>query len=300
MKFQLVPIVVVAALVLVAIALRPVLRWKALDGTSRSSLGRRALVLIVCLPIVFATPIKNAAVHHNPVWPVELKVLGHSFPHLQEAYSSSPAHLENASRPVRFFRSVFEIDNAAISTQRRWSLDQWAPSSDPACRMGGFFGAYVAVNLVAIAWIVWRGGRREAKHAVALFCAVTLVASLVPQSHELRYYMHWMLLLVCLNLVLWTGSRERRLVGLVAALALGIVTWSTGGGYLYASGTAFRDFVPKRTEAAVIDAASPGEHLCIAREPFTFLYAPTFHARKDYAVQEATSDHDCQGHRLIQ
>ena len=134
--------------------------------------------------------------------------------------------------------------------------------------------------------------------AVALFAGVTVVASLVPQSHELRYYMHWMLLLVALNLVLW--AREARwAVGLVAASALAVVTWSTDAAYLYASGSTFTELVERRVERSVIESAAPGERLCIARQPFTFLYAPAFHEKKDYAVQEATEESDCRGARRL-
>ena len=297
-KFQLVPIVTIASAVLLFVSLRDLRRWKSVSAPARSAFWRRLGVFALALPLVFATPIKNAALHGNPVWPIELRVLGHTFPHVEEAYQSSPRHLTNVSRPMRFLRSALEIDNRPISTQRRWSLDQWTPPDEPGYRMGGYFGAYVVLHLLALGVAAWRRRTREAIVATALFAGVTVVASLVPQSHELRYYMHWMLLLVALNVVLW--AREARwAVGLVAASALAVVTWSTDAAYLYASGNTFDELLARRVERSVIDAASPGERLCIAREPFTFLYAPTFHAKKDYTVQEATTDADCQRARHV-
>ena len=134
--------------------------------------------------------------------------------------------------------------------------------------------------------------------AVALFGGVTVVASLVPQSHELRYYMHWMLLLVSLNVVLW--AREARwAVGLAAASALAVVTWSTDAAYLHASGSTFEELLERRVDRSVVEAASPGERLCVGRQPFTFLYAPVFHRKKDYVVQEATTEADCRGARFV-
>jgi hypothetical protein len=302
MKFQLVPIVAVASIALVVLVCRDLARGPraglALGVDARRSFGKRLLVVGLAVPLVFATPIKNAVVHGNPVWPVELRVLGHSFPHVEEAYGSSPRHLENAPKAVRFFRSALEIDNRPISTQRRWSLDQWTPPDEPGYRMGGYFGAYVLINLVGLAAAAWRRRTRETRVAAALFGGVTVVAALVPQSHELRYYMHWMMLLVALNLVLW-GREQRWAVGLVATAALAVVGWSTNAGYLYASGSPFEDFLAKRVEPAVIESAMPGERLCLGRQPFTVLYAPTFHPKKDYAVQEATTDADCAGARRI-
>jgi hypothetical protein len=294
MKFQLVPIVLVASLALVIVALRHRRPLRALQG--------RAAVILVALPIVFATPIKNTIAHGNPVWPIELTIAGHAFPHLESAYEQSPPNLASSSRPTRFLHSILELESRPISTKRRWSIDQWAPSSDPTCRMGGYFGAYVALNLAALAWITWKERRRrEVVVAAALFAGVTLVASLVPQSHELRYYMHWMLLLVSLNLVLWSqrGALARGGLGLASALALSIVVWSTDGVYLYASGSPFSVFLAKRTERAVVDSAAPGERLCIMRPPYTFLYSAPFHGRADYAVQEASEESDCKDARRV-
>ncbi len=247
---------------------------------------------------MLATPIKNVARHGNPVWPVELRVLGHAFPHVEAAYASSPRHLERAPGPVRFARSVLEIDNRPIASHARWSLDQWTPPDEPGYRMGGFFGGYVALNLAALGWAAWRRRSRPALAAAALFAAVSVVAALVPQAHELRYYMHWMLLLVSLNLVLW-AKEAKATVGIVVTAALGIVAWSTSGGYLYASGSSFHDFMTDRVDASVIDGAATGERLCLSRQPFTVLYAPTFHPKKRYAVQEATTDADCAGARRV-
>jgi hypothetical protein len=287
-KFQLVPVVVVAALAIVVVVIR-----------QRPRVPAHLAVVALAIPLVFATPLKNTLRHGNPVWPIELHVAGHAFPSRERAYDQSPPNLAARSRPVRFLHSVLELDNAPIASKARWSLDQWAPADDPSCRMGGYFGAYVALNLIALAAIALRRRRREHLVAIAVFGVVTAVAALVPQSHELRYYMHWMLLLVCLNVALWAreGPGARAALGLAAALALAVVVWSTGGGYLYASGIRFADFVAKRTERAVVDSARPGERLCLARQPFTFLYAAPFHGRTDYGVQEATRLADCNGAR---
>lgn len=287
-KFQLVPVVTVAFGALVVLAV--LRRW-----------GARALVVLaIMLPLVFATPIKNTIVHRNPVWPVAISVLGHSFPHVEEAYGSSPRHLADSSRPARFLRSALEVDNRPIASRRRWSVDQWTPTDEPAYRMGGYFGAYVVLNLAAFAWAVFRRRPRGAvhgapvtRHGGIVFGTVTVVAAFVPQSHELRYYMHWMLVLVCMNLVFWTRE-ARSLVGGVALVAFAIVAWSTGAGYLYASGITFQELLASQVDRTVIESARPGARLCVARQPFSVLYAPIFQTKKDYTVQEAMTDADCK------
>jgi hypothetical protein len=288
-KFQLVPLVGLAALVIAARALAP--------GGGRA---RRLVVLAVFVPIVLATPIKNAIVHANPVYPVALLGL----PHAEAPYSSSPGWLAHAPRPARFACSVLEIGLRPIASHRRWSLDQWTPPSEDGYRMGGFFGAYVVANLVALAAAIARRRRsprdrerREGLAAGAFVLGTTVVVSVMPQSHELRYYLVWMLVLVAVNLVLW---REARLpVAAIATAALVVVAWSTGGAFLYASGDSFAELVREKTDARALDAIHPGERVCVEREPWTFLYAPEFHPGKRYAVQEAERDDDCGALRKL-
>jgi hypothetical protein len=139
---------------------------------------------------------------------------------------------------------------------------------------------------------------REAKIAVRFAGGATVVASVMPQSHELRYYLFWMLLLVALNLVVW--SRERRAVtGLVALAAFAIVGWSTEGTYLYASGDSFATFVAAKVDRAALDRVQPGERVCVNRQPWTFLYAPRFHPERSYSVQEAEGPDECAGARPL-
>ncbi len=281
MKFQLVPVVVVASLVLVVIALR----------RDEERLGR-LLVVTLALPLVFATPLKNLALHGNPVWPVELRVLGHTFPHLEGAYASSPDWLAALPGPVRWAASVLELGLRPIASHARWSLDQWTPPRETGYRMGGFFGAYVVVNVVALAAAVIVQRSRESKVALAFMAGASVMASLMPQAHELRYYLFWMLLLVALNLIVWARAR-RVTVGLVALGALAVVAWSTGGTYLRASGDSFATLVADHVDVQALDRLGPAERICIARAPWTFLYAPRFHPGRDYAVQEAESLSEC-------
>ena len=68
--------------------------------------------------------------------------------------------------------------------------------------------------------------------------------SAMPQSHELRYYMDWMIVLVLLNLWLAcrSGSRARpRVFGVVAAAAMGVVIAVTHGDYVRPVGSTLRE-----------------------------------------------------------
>lgn len=282
-KFQLVPVTLATSLVFVVTALK--------SDTGRP---RRMLVLALALPLVMATPLKNLVLHGNPVWPVELSVLGRSFPHVERAYASSPDWLEHSPRPVRFFASVLELGLRPIASHARWSIDQWTPPREPGYRMGGFFGAYVVVNVVALVVGAIRMKTRESRVALAFAIGLTIVTSLMPQSHELRYYLVWMLVLIALVLVVWAKHRPFVTAG-VAVTALAIVSWSTEGGYLYASGDSFSTLVAAKVDAKIIEQAAPGSRICVDRQPWTFLYAPRFHPARQYSVQEAEEEADCAG-----
>ncbi|WP_394821643.1 hypothetical protein [Pendulispora albinea] len=286
MKFQMLPAVVLGLGALFACA---VLR----RGPGAMGTKRTLLVFAAALPIVFATPIKNVVRYHNPVWPEEVHVLGVDFPHLEEAYASSPAYLEHASRPRRFAWSLFEVGLPPIASQRRWSIDQYTPPSEPGYRMGGYFGAYVGLHLAALIGAASRRRSREATMALLGVGAVTLVTCALPQSHELRYYLYWMLLLVSVNLALWAGSAPR-LTGLIAAGACAIVLWGTSARYVHPSGDSFAALLARRVDRSIVERAADGERICVAREPWTFLYARTFHPHlARYTVQEATSEAAC-------
>jgi hypothetical protein len=226
---------------------------------------------------------------------VELHVLGKTLPFAATRYESSPIWLAGVPAPLRFACSVLEIGLRPIASGARWSVDQWTPPDEPGYRMGGFFGAYAIVVVIAMAAAALLRRTRPARVGAVFALAATALVSALPQSHELRYYLFWMLLLVSLALVEWARELPRVTAG-VALAALAIVVWSTKGIYLHPTGESFASLVATRVDRARIERARPGERLCISEEPWTFLYAPPFHAetaRAPFSVQEATTEADC-------
>ena len=257
---------------------------------------RRVLALAaLAMPIVFFTPLKNLVLHHNPYYPVAFLHL----PGPDDPYSSSPVWLEHAPRPIRFVCSVLEIGARPMSDPRRWTVDQWTPPSAPGYRMGGFFGLYAAASLALFAWlVVRRRAERGARAAAIGFGALTALVSVLPQSHELRYYMGWMMVLVVLDLwLLGRAFAPRAMPAVVVAIAAVVLV--TRGAYLYPSGESFDQLVRSETDARVVGRVHDGERVCVRHAPWNFLWASRFHAPKSYAVTEVDVPAECAGARSL-
>jgi hypothetical protein len=283
MRLQLLPLVTLGLIALLPRVYRMGWKWVG--------------VLILALPLIYAWPLKNALLYHNPVYPVRLAFAGFEFPGPDEVYGSSPPTLAHAPRALRWLYSVLEIGLGPL-TDRRWSVDQWAPLDSPAYRMGGFGGPYVMAQLGMLGFILWRKRTKRTWLAAVVFASASIVAAVSPQSHELRYYLYWMLVLVALNLVLWSEG-HMLLPSIAAACAFLWVVILTRGAYIYPSGMRFSALVDARTDPALIQQFGTGERVCLARPPWTFLYAARFHRAARYVVKERVTADDCAGFRYV-
>jgi hypothetical protein len=262
-------------------------------------------LLLVALPFVFATPLENLVLHGNPYFPLRLTLFGHPLAGTEDAYSSSPDWLATSARPVRFVCSLLEMGARPFGDTRRWTIDQWMAPEQRGYRMGGFFNAYVVVELGMLVWRVMRDRSRAVFAGAVGFTALSLIVSLLPQSHELRYYMAWMIVLVLLNA--WLASRPEAergapgpvAVAAVAVCALGVVLAVTRGAYAYPSGSSFAELVRAKVDERVIAGIGNGERVCVNREPFDVLWAPVFHTERRYVLKEAESAADCEGFRPL-
>jgi len=252
----------------------------------------RAWWMLACFPIVFFTPLKNLILHKNPYYPVAMSVFGHTLPGPDEPYSSSPMWLEHAPRPIRFLCSILEL-----GVHDRWTVDQWTPPEATGYRMGGYFGAYVVFNLAFFAWRAIRERTdRRVRAATIGFVVLTAIVSILPQSHELRYYMGWMIVLVSLNVWL---SKKLVWTELACAVSLAAVLFITRASYAYPSGNSFDDLVKKNVQADAIAKVHDGDRVCVRHAPWNFLWAARFHAPKSYAVREAEQPAECEGARPL-
>ncbi len=260
-----------------------------------SRLNRTLLLMLVWLPVVLANPLKNVLLHHNPYYPLRIAVAGHVLPGTEEPYASTPVWLKDTPRPVRFAASVLEIGVRPLTDHRRWTIDQWTPEDASGYRMGGYFGAYVVVHLIWLvaAWV--RDRSRESNVAIIGFAALTVLVSFMPQSHELRYYMVWMITLVSINL--WNATRrnskELLALGCISSVALAIVLLVTQASYAYPSGLTFTGLVRERTDERRIAGLHENATVCMDQAPYNLLWAAVFHPPRHYVVREADHLQGC-------
>jgi hypothetical protein len=306
MRFQLLAVVLLALLAATPRVLGPLFRDLGSAGKARQRALLKLSLIALSLPLVFASPLKNLVLHHNPFYPVKLAPFGIALPGVEDVYSSSPPYLEHAPRPLRFLYSLLEIGVRPMTSRRRWTIDQWMPEGSTGNRMGGFFGAYVVFHLAALGWATARARTLPARVGAALFAVLTAVTALLPQSHELRYYLYWMLVLVSLNLIL-ACQRERLALspsppalGAAGAGALLIVLAVTRCGYVYPSGSSFATLLHDKVDPATLERIRDGGQACLSREPWTILYAATFHPPSRYAIQETERKEDCGAYRWIE
>ncbi len=279
MRFQLAPVVLVA---LIALGLR---------------LTRRTgIALVAALPLVYFWPLKNLVRFGNPAFPVELRMGPLILPGLDTPYEASPPWLENAPKPLRFAASVLEIGARSLGDPMRWTVDQWTPPDHDGYRMGGFFGAYVVFLLGVVAIATFRRRRdleRAARARLVALAVLTVVIAVSPQSHELRYYLVWMLVLVATAL-LAVGPAAR--VGLAAASAgfLIVVVFVTRGAYARPSGDDFEALVKRRVDPGLVEVGRARGRVCVTRPPWSFLHAAPFHpGGPRYVVVEADTAAEC-------
>lgn len=273
-----------------------VIAWRLLQRGDR----KKVIVLALTLPIIFATPLKNLLLHQNPYFPLQLTIAGHALPGVEAPYASSPPWLASMPRPVRFVCSLLEIGIRPITDPRRWTVDQWMPESSGS-RLGGFFGAYVVANVALLVWSATRDREGTARRAGIAFLVFTLVVSLMPQSHELRYYLSWMMVLVALNA--WLVCRmnpaeiklDRATYGWFATASLVFVVAVTRADYVVPSGSSLAQLLENKIDERALATVREGERVCVDREPWSLYYAAPFHPPRHYVVQEAETPTDCAG-----
>lgn len=279
-KPQLQPLVF---LVLCFIAVRILwLRWRLSNKQKLFSWLVKAIPLaFLASLVIFVTPIKNIALYGNPFYPVRIEIAGKVLNHTLPMYSDAPGYLADAPRPQRWLYSLLEINASDL-----WNHDRYSADPDRN-RMGGFLGAYVVFQVVLLIYLIIKNRDRNTILAGTVILVMSVVAANFPQSHELRYFMYWMMVIISLNLYLVTHYRDSLVkptrVGLISLIALIIVGIKTNFVYLKPSFYTLAQFKDRWVDREVIAQIEPGDNICLPkRYPYTFGYTPWFHPELSY------------------
>ncbi len=292
----------------------------------KPKLAKIVPIALIASLLIFATPVKNIVLHGNPFYPIKIQVAGivlnHEFvPHAYQA----------GNRPQKWLDSVLEI-----SSPPWWSTDQWNGGDNRYMdRGGGFFGAYVIFNvllLVSLSIYEFIQNRQlpqaersmDVRTALITVLIISLVPANFPQSHELRYFMFWMICLVSLNLYLLSRSQinwqrwrwlQPKYMGLVYLFFLTIVLNKIGHFY----GKPVFNSMEKQLSTAVkpelLSQIKPEAKICLNIKPaltnreevpfesqqYAFYYSSYFHPELDYSysIRAAINPENCGDRQII-
>jgi hypothetical protein len=273
-------------------------------GATRRSAGLQLYAILSAGTVLIAgNVIANVIAHGNPVYPIELQLGALTLEGPIRAMeigedSLAPLWLSVPS-PLRWIASVFEI-GAYDFRELPWTYDQgycatalsWkhcAHEVGIGFRMGGYFVPYVLGLLALGAWAL--RGRDHRRAILSVFVAVTLLAAFLPRSHELRYYMFWMIVLIAFVLIAVfdrdaPAGRQRNVLAVLVLIALGSVIALTHGHYLNPAAPNLEEVMELRGAPAQVATFPEGATVCVdaGRQPFTSLYARVLHAPRNYGV----------------
>ena len=318
-KLQLEPLVFV---VLFFVAIRILWLHFHRNNTDKASrfhskwLLKASVITFLASLLIFATPIKNIALFGNPFYPVRIEIAGHVLNHKTPLYNDSPGYLGDAPRAQRWLYSILEIKPAP------WSFDQWSEDPDRN-RMGGFFGAYVVFQVLLFSYLLIFYRDRQTFIGAGVLLVMSIVAANFPQSHELRYFMYWMICLVSINLYLVSRAENQlrtklvnsHTLGLVSLFALAIVVAKTNFFYIKPEFITLNKFLGQLQEfptyRETLATIKPNDKICLVTKnlytvtnniwfPAAFTYTPWFYPQLDtYSIQAVYARENCQPNRKI-
>jgi hypothetical protein len=268
--------------------------------------------IIISLPLIFATPTKNLILHQNPFYPIQIQLFGHTFNYTEKTYKDSPNYLKNSPQFQRWIFSILEINSYDSNRPFLWTIDQGNVDRDsPANRMGGYFGAYILFNIGLLLYLCLHKNFVTRTYTIISFGIISIVTSIMPQSHELRYYMYWVIFLVSLNMYLIASNNDWEMkkpifidktkMALSSVFFLFIVAFSTKFTYLlphFFTLSSIKQNVDIQVLAKI--ESSEEQNFClVGKQPFSFLYTSYFQQQSKYNLKATYKKEQCGNYKII-
>ena len=313
-------------LVCCVIGLRLLCLYFKQSSTPKPKLWKIVPIAFLASLLVFATPVKNIVLHGNPFYPIQIQVAGVVLNH-----ELVPKTYQEGNRPQKWLDSVLEITSPPW-----WTTDQWNRGDNKYMnRGGGFFGAYVIFNVLLLIGLSIHEliqnrqlpkteGSIDARTALAIVIVMSIVPANFPQSHELRYFMFWMICLVSLNLYLlsrsqsnWQRSRwlQPKYMGLIYLVFLTIVLSKSGSFYGNPVFKSLEQRISSGVKPELLSQIKPDEKNCLIIKPAlanrqkvpfesqqnAFLYSSYFHPELNYSysIRAAVNPENCGNLKII-
>lgn len=165
-------------------------------------------LIILFIPIIFFTNLKNLIEFKNPVFPLKMPILSNTFSNFSETLSDGsgsqvPTYIKAYPQPYKYLLSVLEINSYDSKRPTLWTIDQGdVPIGSKSFRMGGYF-IFNIVSWILVSCLILRNQPKDKvlKHSLVAITVITIITSFMPQSHELRYWSFVPILLFTFTLV---------------------------------------------------------------------------------------------------
>lgn len=252
-------------------------------------------ILCVALAIIFATPIKNTALHGNPVYPVKVGIGDFTLNHYASEQVWSPPKFPglNASRPAFWLYSMFEIIPTPMYFYF-WDINSWW--GWVGTKFGGTFGAYILFQSIFFISLVALRRTRETRILIILFVIMTACTAAMPGSGQIRYYMYWIIVLISFNLYLAVHLARQgplpkflnmKSLSLTASAALLVVIIFTKAVNVSPTFYSLEDFKRDRVYPKRLSSVQSKNGGCITRAetPYFYLYSSALHPPLKYRLE---------------
>ena len=208
---------------------------------NKNILRNTIFVLGIACILSCSTLIKNTLVHSNPIYPIAFKVpilnLQLNGPEIE--YKNTPGYAEQYgvfSRPIYFLTSITEYDWTIRGITPYYNVDMGSfekPKNYSAARTGGWWGLNIVISISLLAALCLlskatkSNGHRISFFPLTLFIFITGITSFMPQSHELRYFLYWpIVLLFNLAYLVTNLTLSIRYTNVIGALYIGLFIFS--------------------------------------------------------------------------
>jgi hypothetical protein len=244
--------------------------------------------------LTLGNPIKNLIQFGSPFYPVEVTVGSHMIfngPWKASADNSLSYQLRSVPSSLRWLLSILDF-RAFDGRYTPYTYDQGdVDQSLWSFRMGGYSVWSVLINSSFLIWFLVERNRSSMAFKItilAMVIASTVSVIIMPASHELRYYMYWIVSLVSINLIIYCGvdatqvgvypsiSTAYKLISLVLFISMCSIT----GLRYFTWGLNTSDTINEWHIQERIDGIAGAHAIICAPRRVAFLYSEAFQAAR--------------------